>query len=590
MVPLSYPSEVIRPNYPPMDRLYMELLENKTKVRPDLRTKEFEPLPNATGANIMTTNTTNTTTTTTTTTPSSASIIPIITVSAAAPAVVSVKDTKELKNLGLEEIKKATIKRRKPTNILDLTDDLPTEPKNTQTTITVDPNNNIQISQSSQSQPQVEKYTTPDEKIRSRELTISSRDHSSRDRENLDYLKRSRPQKSREIFSELEKKRHDDRHSEHRRSSHSDDKNDRNDSRSKRHEDRHRENQHNNDRKYEERHHGDRKSDDPNKDPFGLRKFKSESTDTSPKEYLPEKKNKEYDDDSYRRYKKSDHRDSERTRDSDRHSQHDEKRRKEEPSLEDLLIADEKEVKCDPISSPGTLVSAVGAAAAIGILAGAAAEKVAEKINTPPSLSEIASGNVQVDHNGVRNIQYVTKEEETDSSKKRDLEFKFRILRKAYKDAQIPDVTSYMDLKTMERIYDDTVRQLSLDSTVENYTKYLQIGLFVVEFVMTKFFKIEIMNGFTQQQLLGMNQYEKLLLEIGEKSYFSGKKQWPAELRLMFIILVNTAVFIGTKMLFKATGSNVMNMINPQKPTTEKKKMKGPDIDIDKVLGKKYTK
>ena len=128
---------------------------------------------------------------------------------------------------------------------------------------------------------------------------------------------------------------------------------------------------------------------------------------------------------------------------------------------------------------------------------------------------------------------------------------------------------------------------MTLDATVDNYSKYLTIGFYVVEFVMTTFFKFEDMKGFTQQQLLGMNQYERLLLEIGEKSYFAGKKQWPAELRLLLIIVVNSAIFIGGKMLLRATGSNVMNMINPQKPQTEKKKMKGPDMDIDSILGRK---
>ncbi len=45
-VPLPYKSEIKTVRYPEMNRLYLELLENKSKVRPDLRTKEYIPTSN----------------------------------------------------------------------------------------------------------------------------------------------------------------------------------------------------------------------------------------------------------------------------------------------------------------------------------------------------------------------------------------------------------------------------------------------------------------------------------------------------------------------------------------------------------------
>ncbi len=60
----------------------------------------------------------------------------------------------------------------------------------------------------------------------------------------------------------------------------------------------------------------------------------------------------------------------------------------------------------------------------------------------------------------------------------------------------------------MKKTYDIIVQQLSVDSSVETYKNYLVGGFMVCEMV---FGRIGFdMEGFTQQQLLSMNSYEKL--------------------------------------------------------------------------------
>jgi hypothetical protein len=91
-----------------------------------------------------------------------------------------------------------------------------------------------------------------------------------------------------------------------------------------------------------------------------------------------------------------------------------------------------------------------------------------------------------------------------------------------------------------------------------------------------------------------MNQYERLLFEIGEKSYFTSSKQWSPELRLIGIIVLNGAIFVGTKMLFRSTGANLMNIIGQAGSTppaatsssSSRPRMRGPDIDLE-ILGTK---
>ena len=211
-----------------------------------------------------------------------------------------------------------------------------------------------------------------------------------------------------------------------------------------------------------------------------------------------------------------------------------------------------------------------------------------------PSLSEINAG---VAKPGNRDLTFSNKIDEKDTQRKRFLLLKFKTLKRHYVDITIPEFTEFSDLQTMEKEYDMLVTQLRLDANVENYKKYLIVGFGLVEFVLSKFLKFAEIEGFTQQQLLGMNQYEKILLEIGEKHQVDISKQWSPEIRLIGIIAMNAVIFIGTKLLFKSvSGSDVLNMISPPGVKTQEKpkestqgaqsqsaskKMKGPDLNLD---------
>ena len=187
-------------------------------------------------------------------------------------------------------------------------------------------------------------------------------------------------------------------------------------------------------------------------------------------------------------------------------------------------------------------------------------------------------------------------QEEEDT--KRELIFKFDLLKKSYRSANVPEFTIHSDLNMMKKTYESTLRTLSLDKSVEDYKRYLVGGFMLMEFFCGNWLGFD-MSGFTQQQMVSMNSYEKLLIELGEKSYVPSGSKWPVEVRLLFLVVMNAAFFIISKMIMKKTGSNLMNMMNTmntaggQNENTEsntsssipmkKRKMRGPTVSVDDI-------
>lgn len=208
-----------------------------------------------------------------------------------------------------------------------------------------------------------------------------------------------------------------------------------------------------------------------------------------------------------------------------------------------------------------------------------------------PTLAELEAQGGYVPRKEFRDMNQPNVSEQEQEDLKRELIFKFELLKKSYPTSSIPEFTIHSDYHMMQKTYENTVRRLSLDSSVESYKTYL-IGLCMgCEYIFGHFLNFD-MQGFTQQQIINMSSYEKLLIELGEKSYIPTGSKWPVELRLLFLMIINAAFFIVSKMIMKKSGANLLGMINGMNgsrapsgdaPSVKKRRMKGPAMDLDDI-------
>jgi len=175
--------------------------------------------------------------------------------------------------------------------------------------------------------------------------------------------------------------------------------------------------------------------------------------------------------------------------------------------------------------------------------------------------------------------------EERESREKEEYLWRFRILKKKHKNSEyeIPSFNEHSDLAAMKLSYDRTVRELYLDSTVEQYRTYLMGGFLATEYACCQLLNIDL-EGFTKQQLRMMHKYDILLVELGEKSYERWNLNIPVELRLLGLILFNAAIFFMSKVISEKYGDDagvIFRGVTGQPPDAPKKAKEAPDEGVE---------
>lgn len=183
--------------------------------------------------------------------------------------------------------------------------------------------------------------------------------------------------------------------------------------------------------------------------------------------------------------------------------------------------------------------------------------------------------------------------------------WQFKKIAKAYPKMKLPEVDEHDDVEEIKTVYKRTMKDMTLDRSIADNRMYLMVGFFVVEYIGTSLVGIDI-EGYADSQILMLDRYNELLIELGERSYNRWGTNFPVEIRLLFLMLINAFFFYIIKVMGDKggkKGNNVyINIIkgmmsgNPNFNTSTenektgekavpptKPKMKGPSITLDDI-------
>lgn len=152
--------------------------------------------------------------------------------------------------------------------------------------------------------------------------------------------------------------------------------------------------------------------------------------------------------------------------------------------------------------------------------------------------------------------------EEREIKEREEYTWRFRILRKQYKkNINLPTFTEFTPLETIKLQYKQIIREMALDDNVDTYRTYLFGSWLAIEFVCTQWVGVDL-SGFTKYQALMLHKYDKLLIELGEKSRGAWGANLPVEVRLIGLVLFQAGVFYLIKVVAGKFGCSIADLFS----------------------------
>lgn len=170
-----------------------------------------------------------------------------------------------------------------------------------------------------------------------------------------------------------------------------------------------------------------------------------------------------------------------------------------------------------------------------------------------------------------------------------DYRAKFRLLKRKYPNpaVPIPDFSEYGDLPSMKRAYVRVESELLMEDNIETARACLFGSFVVIELVAVQ---MDIdMVGFTKSQMAIVYKYEKMLVEIGQRPYYSWSSDLPIEVRLGGYVLLQALLFYIGKIIAEKHGVKIAEFfgmifgVKPVPTEKKKKKMRGPSISKEDI-------
>lgn len=150
--------------------------------------------------------------------------------------------------------------------------------------------------------------------------------------------------------------------------------------------------------------------------------------------------------------------------------------------------------------------------------------------------------------------------ESREKKEKIDLLADLNTVRTKYHHIHIPDFDEFTDLDTLKIYHTRVLNRIKLDANVVFLKKLLAGLILVTEIICVNFLNIDI-QGVTEHQTENINVYEDLLYELGEKKNVNITRNWPVEIRLLGMVIMNCGAFWVQKKVANGDLSSFMNIL-----------------------------
>jgi hypothetical protein len=123
-----------------------------------------------------------------------------------------------------------------------------------------------------------------------------------------------------------------------------------------------------------------------------------------------------------------------------------------------------------------------------------------------------------------------------------DILWSLKKLKRYCDNSKFPHFDEFTSTTDLKRILKEVKREAILDENVNQTRQYITMLWFALEKVCTEYLSIDL-SGFTAYETQHMNDYQKVLVEIGERSYLNWSEGFPPELKLVYLMLTHAALF-----------------------------------------------
>lgn len=192
-----------------------------------------------------------------------------------------------------------------------------------------------------------------------------------------------------------------------------------------------------------------------------------------------------------------------------------------------------------------------------------------------PTLEELESQ----PQKGVRNLDKPSTADMDSETRKRQYMVKLNLLKKTYPNdnIEIPSITASETM--MKAQYDNFLALKASDENIDRYRKFMTYGFLGMEFILKSKLGLPA-DGLAREQLSNMDQYNRMLVEMGERKYMPTGEGMPVEMRLVLSMAMNSAIFVAMRKIGGATVSS--DDIGPKPsavPLGKARSMAGPSFD-----------